>query len=519
MFLPSRPPNLGYWAQSAAIQFPDRIAIHDWVDGRQRSLTHAWLEAELNTVAVALTRGFSVGQRIAVGIGNRAEFIAVFFGAMRAGLVPVPLNLRQGRLHLAHVLKDSGAVAAIIESGTNPNLPQLVEDLDLPLKISLGKQRSGWITYEEMFIAAHEVLAPLALPEGHPAMQPYTSGSTGRPKGVVLTHSGQLWWAETYARLYPPSPDEISLVPVPLYHKNAMAGVIKTRLPGGAAVVLMPQFDARLFLHHLARFRCTHATGVPAIYSLALRETDLLESLDFSALRSLSVGSAPVHDELLASMEKAFRCRVFESYGSTEGGPVMFGPPTDGTDVPLGSCGMIWPGCEARLVAVNGEEPSVGELLIRNPGVMSSYHALPEMTAAHLVDGWYKTGDLFEVNDDGFWFFRGRSDDMFICGGENIFPKEVEDILLRHPAVRDACVVPVPHPVKGQIPIALVVASPGNRPAEKELRQFCLANGPAFAHPRHIVFVDTMPLNGVGKVDRASVERNLNGLFRKEDAP
>lgn len=509
----NRDANLGYWAHRAAIQFPDRPAIYDWVGGQERCLLHGALEANFDNVASALGARLRIGQRVAIGIGNRAEFVEAFFGAMRAGLVPVPLNLRQGRAHIRHVLQDSGCVAAIVEFSANPSVQGIIEDLGVALRIGLGEQKAGWRAYQDIFAGGGAPFDPPELPQNHPAMQPYTSGSTGTPKGVVLSHKGQVWWIARYAKLYSPAPDEISLVSVPLYHKNAMAGVVKAKLQGGAAMVLMPEYEPREFLKNLARFRCTHATGVPTIYSIALREADLLETLDFSSLRSLTIGSAPVHDELLRAMQEAFHCPVYESYGLTEGGPVMFGPPPDGGVVPLGSCGTLWPDCEAKLIGAQGSVATVGELLVRNPGLMNGYHNLPAVTAARLKDGWLHTGDLFAVDGDGFWYFRGRTDDMFVCGGENIFPKEVEDTLLQHPAVQEACVVPAVHHSKGEAPVALVVLAANDKTSESDLKKFSLEHGPAYAHPRCIVFVDALPLNGAGKVDRSLVARMLRDVL------
>jgi long-chain acyl-CoA synthetase len=508
----ARERNLGYWARQAALRYPDRPAIFDWVDGQERCRTHGLLESNLDAVALALAKRLKIGDRVAIGIGNRAEFVETLFGAMRCGVVPVPINLRQGSAQIRHALTDSGCVAAIVEPRANLHLTEIVDELKLPLRITLGEAGGAWLGYADVFAPSEQAFEPPSLPDEHPALQPYTSGSTGVPKGVVLSHEGQVWWTEAYGKLYKPASDEVSLVAVPLYHKNAMAGAVKAKLPAGAAIVVMPEFEPRRFLENLARFRCTHTTGVPTIYSLALRETDLIDTLDFSSLRSVTVGSAPVHSELRRAMELAFRCPVHESYGLTEGGPVMFGPPLDGRKEPEGSCGVLWPGCEAKIDTGEGLVTKCGELVVRNPGVMKGYNGLPEMTAQRLKNGWLRTGDLFEVDKDGFWYFRGRTDDMFTCGGENVFPKEVEDTLLQHPAVQEACVVSAVHPTKGNAPVALVVSIDAEL-SESDLKQFALDHGAAYAHPRRVLFVDALPLNGAGKVDRALVSRNLRDLL------
>lgn len=501
--------NLGYWASEAAALYPDQIAIYDWANGEKRSLTHHELEQRLDAVAAGLQQHLALGARVAVAIGNRAEYVEAFFGAMRAGLVPVPMNLRQGPAQLKHVLEDAGCQAAIVDVAANPTIAGLVDERGIRFRIALDGERTGWTNFADAFPKLSKPFAPPSLLPLHPAMQPYTSGSTGAPKGVVLSHEGQIWWTSMSARLYRPGPDEISLVCVPLYHKNAMVGVVKSKLPGGGAMVLMPEFSARAFLANLAGFRCTHATGVPTIYSLALRETDLIETLDFSSLRLLTVGSAPVHPELRRTMERVFNVPVEEMYGLTEGGPVVFGPPMNGRPTPEGSCGTLWPECDAKLVNANGELAAAGELILRNPGVMIHYHNLPAITHARLKDGWLSTGDLFEVDKEGFWYFRGRTDDMFVCGGENVFPKEVEDILLRHPDVREVCVVPLNHETKGTAPVALVVKNSDSKLDEAALKTFAIEHGPVYAHPRRIVFTEAFPLNGAGKVDRGRIAKDM----------
>jgi acyl-CoA synthetase (AMP-forming)/AMP-acid ligase II len=224
-----------------------------------------------------------------------------------------------------------------------------------------------------------------------------------------------------------------------------------------------------------------------------------------------------VPPELLNAVERALPgVRMSESYGLTEGGS-PFRAPLDGRLVPRGSVGVQAPDIEVKLLDQNGgEHPSEGELLIRSPYVCLGYHNQPEVTAAKLQDGWLRTGDIFWRDRDGFYFFRSRIDDMFSCGGENVYPKEVENILFTHPDVADAVVAPVPHGVKGFVPAAMVIPRAGMRVTGAELKTWCLAHGPAYAHPRFIAVVARLPLNGAGKVDRAAVRRELETAYRAQ---
>jgi long-chain acyl-CoA synthetase len=384
----------------------------------------------------------------------------------------------------------------------------VVEAAGLSVRLALDEAPAGWETYEPALMGASAGFEPPPLPGDHPSFLPYTSGSTGKPKGVVLTHEGQLWWIRAVQKYWPARNDGRSLAAVPLYHKNAMAGAIKPKLHAGGSVVILPNFEPVRFLETLAAYRCTNAGGVPAVFSLLLMHRDLIERLDFGALQGLTIGSAPVSKELMDQIEAAFGVPVGESYGLTEGGPVMIGPPLDGRRVPHGSCGVAWPEGEVKLVGPDGvESNSFGELWVRSPGVTPGYHKRPDVNRERIVDGWLRTGDLFARDAEGFLYFKGRTDDMFNSGGENIYPKEVENLLLGHPAVADACVVPVPHRLKGEVPVAMVMLRQANGATPHALKAYCLEHGPAYAHPRRIDVVEQIPLNGAGKNDRVVVQR------------
>lgn len=507
--------NLGFWNHDAAQRFPERLALIDLSGPEPREVRYAELEERLDRVAnLLIGKGLKPGDRLAMSVSNRFEFIEIFYGAMRAGIVPVPLNTKLGADTLDYILRDAECVGAVVEAAANRHVAGLADAIGLRVRLSLGSDIPGWTPYEPALQAAAPVFAPIRLADDHPSFQPYTSGSTGRPKGVVLTHAGQCWWIRCLQKYWPGTPDDRALAAVPLYHKNAMAGAIKPLLSWGGSAVILPNFEPRRYLQTLSDYRCTHAGSVPAVFTLLLQERDLIESLDFSALKGLKIGSAPTPKELLDAVEAAFGLPVSESYGLTEGGPVMIGTPTDGRTVPHGSCGVVWPEGEVKLIDADGKEhPSYGELWVRNPGVTPGYWKLPEVNRQRIVDGWLKTGDLFSRDAEGFFYFRGRTDDMFNSGGENIYPLEVENMLLRHPAVAEVSVVPVPHRTKGEVPVAMVVKAKGRDVSEDELKQFCIENGPAYAHPRKIVFVPKLPLNGPAKIDRKIVERTLRERF------
>ena len=507
--------NLGYWLSPWAAREPDRLGIIDLHGGAERRFTYGELERALDQVAaVVRAAGIGVGERVILSLGNRAEFMLAMYGVMRAGAVPVPLNTRQGRDVLDYSIGDCEPVAAIVEPAANEQVAELCAARPMRLRLMLDGTAPGWEDYAAAVGAAEPLGETVRLPPDAVCFFSYTSGSTGKPKGVPLTHAGQIWWLECLAKYWRQSPDARSLVAMPLYHKNAMAGAGKPRLFTGASMVVMPGFEPRRYLETVERHRVTHLTGVPTLFARILQERDLLERLDLSSVTTIGVGSAPVQDALFEAIRAAFpNAFVFQSYGLTEGGPVMIGIPTDGRPIPLGSCGVAWPEGECKLLDAEGRvSESYGELWVRNPGVTPGYHNQPEVNAKRIVDGWLKTGDLFRKDEAGFYYFMGRTDDMFVCGGENVYPIEVESLLLRHPAVGEACVVPVPYGDKGEAPVAMVSLRKGEHADEAELKRHCLALGPAFAHPRRVVIVDELPLSGARKIDRALIARRMREL-------
>ncbi|HEX9821068.1 MAG TPA: AMP-binding protein [Methylomirabilota bacterium] len=469
-------------------------------------LTFADLEARTNRVASALRElGVGAGDRVALMFSNDVKFLEVLFGPMRLGAVAVPLNTRMGDDALRYVVEDAEASVVIASRAMAERAGALVAGArGVKHLIADAPAGDGALAYDELTAAASPELARRRTDPDEVCMQPYTSGSTGKPKGVLLTHGGQIWNADVLRKAILCDPTERALIAVPLFHKNALAGAVKPFLLAGGSLVILPGFDAREVIRAIERYRVTYLTGVPAMYTMILAETELLARHDVGSLRYAVCGSAEVPEELLEEFRRVFKAPIAESYGLTEGGPV----PITNTRWGLkrrGSCGLEIPGSDVRLVDDEGRDVPVGqpgELLTRNPGLAKGYWKLPEVTARKLRDGWLSTGDLLRRDADGFYYFVGRKDDMINVAGENVYPKEVEDVLLRHPNLRDAAVVPVPHGVKGEVPVAFVVEREPGRTSEEEVKRFFLERGAPYAHPRRVMFLDALPLGGTGKLDR-----------------
>jgi long-chain acyl-CoA synthetase len=482
------PGNLGApFSAHAGLARTALFDLHDTQSVREHSF--AGLDAQANAVARGLLRrGLQAGDRICILSLNRTEFVTTLLGAMRAGVIPVPVNIKLAAETVRYIAGDAGAKLAFCESAYRHLLPP-----DLP---AIAFDDSA--AFNDFLDAGP--ISPIEPAPDTVAIQPYTSGSTGKPKGVLLSHYGQNWSRRILAHTRGTSDSDVILVAAPLYHKNAL-NAIKQGLTAGATLVLMPQFNVEHYIAAIERFHCTVISGVPTMISMLLARKELLSKTDTTSVRTVMMGSAPSSPQLLADIRVHFpNAEPLVVYGVTEGGPVPLGPHPEGKPRPTGSIGVPYPGTEARLI--NGPNADEGELLLKNPGILLGYHNLPDESAKRLQGGWYHTGDVCRRDAEGFYFFVGRTDDMFVCGGENIFPIEVERLLERHHAVHQACVMPFSHELKGQVPYAFIVLRNGQAATEDDIRQFALKNGPVYQHPRRVFFLEQLPLAGTNKIDR-----------------
>jgi len=469
----------------------------DWE--RPREYSHAEIHRLADACARGLrARGLRRGDAVAILAANRAAFLVAYFGTMRAGLVSVPVNYKFSRETIDFVMRDAAVKLVFCDGERRAQVPA-----GLPL---VDFDSTGADGFEALL--DHGEFAAVRPEPRETAMVLYTSGSTGRPKGVPLSHDGQLWTVRARVAASRDLDRERFLVAAPLFHMNAL-GTTKVVFAAHGAIVLLPQFDARRYIEAIGRFHVTFLTSVPTMLALILRETDTLSRTDLSSVRAVRMGSAPTTQQLVDAVKKALPgAAVSYIYGTTEAGPVMFGPHPDGRHQPDLALGWPRPGVEVRLVDAEGRDADEGMLWIRTPANMTGYLNLPDKNREVLTsDGWYISGDVLRRDATGAYYFVGRADDMFVCGGENIYPGEVEAMLERHPDILQACVVPIPDEIKYEKPFAFVVAREGSRLRGDDVKQYALKHAPAYQHPRHVVFMPTLPLASTGKVDRAALRR------------
>ena len=327
------------------------------------------------------------------------------------------------------------------------------------------------------------------------ALLMYTSGSTGRAKGVPITHGGYVWALETLREHVPVF--DSCLVSAPLFHMNGQAATF-LYLAAGRTTVLLPRFSVRSALAAIETFQPQEVSGVPSMVAMLAQGMGETKSA-FPWVKCLGLGSAPLTPPLIATCRELFpQATIDNGYGTTETGPVSFGVSTTDKPRPPGSLGYPMPGVEAHIEG-DGDE---GELLLRTPMTTAGYWQRPDLNKTAFVEGRYRTGDIVMRDGNGCYHFIDRRDDMIVCGGENVFPSDVERILENHPSVAQAAVVGIEHEIKGKVPVAFVVAKPGALLSERELRDHTLAHAPPYAHPRHIWIIDALPTGGTHKINR-----------------
>jgi fatty-acyl-CoA synthase len=469
--------TIGRWIADRARTTPGRAAI-DYLD---RELTYAELDDASDRVAASfVARGLERGDRVATLTGNSPEHVAVFFACAKAGLILAPLSWRLAPAELAYQLEDSEPALFLVEE-EHAGLAEAVGHAFEPLAVAV---KPGRVDAE--------------VGDDDPLLLVYTSGTTGRPKGALLTHANCFWTNLSFDLATGVSGDDVVLQVLPQFHcggwnVQALLGWWK-----GSRIVLERSFDPARCLALIEQKRVTTMMGVPANY-LFLSQEPAFATADLSSLRCAVVGGAPMPEALLEVWHER-GVDVVQGYGLTEAAPnVLCLPPEDAVRK-IGWAGKPYPHVDVRLSA---EE----ELQVRGPNVFAGYWRNPEASAESLVDGWLRTGDIAERDDEGFYRIKGRLKDMYISGGENVYPAEVESVLHEHAAVADAAVVAVPDERWGEVGVAFVV--PSGDVSEEELIEFVRGRLARFKAPKTVRFVDVLPRSGMGKVQKDELRASL----------
>ena len=508
--------NLAMLLEDNVGKHPDRDAI---VFGGTR-LTYAHLNAAACQVANGLrARGIVPGDKVALSCPNVPYFPIAYYGILKTGAAAVPLNVLLSSREIAYHLNDSDAKAYCCFEG-GPGLP-LSETGYAGFTEASGCQQFILMTADPAAATPFPGTTTLgALMHGQPttfetvataaddtAVILYTSGTTGRPKGAELTHSNMVMNALVSRDLYLPKIGErnVALMALPLFHVFGMTVVLNAVLFMGGTLVLMARFDPGAAFETMAQERVTFFSGVPTMYWGLLSHVQK-NSLDTTPiaenLRLCISGGAALPVELLHNFERAFGVAILEGYGLSETSPVICFNQL-GFERKPGSIGRPVFGTEMRLVDDNDQDVprgQPGEIIARGHSVMKGYYKRPEATAEAMRGGWFHTGDIANQDADGYYYIVDRKKDLILRGGYNVYPRELEEVLMTHPAVSLAAVIGVPHEALGQEVKAFIIRKPGATVTVEEMSVWCRQQMAQYKYPRHIEFCDSLPMTATGKV-------------------
>ncbi|MEQ8192696.1 MAG: long-chain fatty acid--CoA ligase [Candidatus Eremiobacterota bacterium] len=473
---------------------------------KDRHISYGELEQLTNRLARGLmSLGAGYGEKVALVCPNMPEFVISFFSVLKCGGTIVPVNFLFKNDELLFVLEHSGASSVIIAA---PFLPSLLEIRDkLPgLKniIVFGAENKGkeLISYESLIMenSSEPVLYPVS--DDDVAAVLYTSGTTGRLKGAMLTHNNIYYDAKATNEVVVLGVKDCFLIVIPLFHSFAMTACMVLGLLSGSRLVLMEKFVPQHTLQAIEDHKVTVFMAVPSIYSALLYYG---RNLDRDSFKSLSVcvsGGAPMPEQVQIDFEDFFGCVIIEGDGPTECSPVTSVNPLRG-ERKIGSIGLPLTGVEMKIVNEHGREVAheiTGEIIVRGPIVMKGYLNDKKATEESIKDGWFHTGDLGKRDSDGYFYIVDRKKDLIITGGMNVYPREVEDLLLKHPSVSEVAVTSKPDYLRGEVPHAFVVLKEGAYVTEKELISYCRQKLAKFKVPREVTFIESLPKSYTGKV-------------------
>ncbi|WP_439032101.1 class I adenylate-forming enzyme family protein [Gordonia terrae] len=474
-----------------AAQAPGDLAVAD----SAQSLTNEDLATRVRSVAAQLAdQGVGPGDVVALRLTNRVEFVVLLFAAWRLGATITPVNPALTSAEVARQVQDSDAKLVVVEDGAEP-------------VAGVASLAVTDLRYDLDPAATEPVDAPDAL-----ALLIYTSGTTGVPKGVMLDHANIDAMTRMGRDALHLGPTDRCLLILPLFHVNGIVVSVLSPLLVGASVIIADRFNPQTFLDTLEKVRPTFFSAVPTIYSML---TALPEDVqpDTSSVRYAICGAAPASADLLTRFEARFGFPLVEAYGLSEATCGSTINPVDGLRKP-GTVGLPFPDQQLRVVGPDGAtlpKTETGEVVVKGPNVMRGYLGRPEETEAVISeDGWLRTGDVGYLDEDGYLTLVGRSKDMIIRGGENIYPKEIEDVLASHSDIVEAAVVGVPDEKWGEVVVAFVQARPGAVLDLDTVTALCQKHLSGYKRPTAIHVLDALPQNAVGKLDKKSLREHLS---------
>ncbi len=490
--------NLASLLTDSAAADPAHIAVRlDDV-----ALTYGQLDdASARIAGLLRAHGVETGDRVGIMLPNVPYFPICYYGVLRAGAIVVPMNVLLKRREVAFYLQDPEAKLLFAWHGFADDAAAGADDAGAECIIVTPGE------FEQALGAAEPVSDVADTADDDTAVILYTSGTTGTPKGAELTHANLTRNAEISRDLFDLGSDDVTLGALPLFHSFGQTCSMNATLMGGGTLTLIPRFDPGKALEIMERDRVNVFQGVPTMYGAILHHPNR-EDYDTSTVKLCASGGSALPVELLRGFEAAFGCKVLEGYGLSETSPVASFNHADREQKP-GSIGTPIKGVEMKVVDDDDNEVAqgeVGEIVIRGHNIMKGYWKRDDATAEAIKDGWFHSGDMATVDEDGYFFIVDRKKDMIIRGGYNIYPREVEEVLYEHPAVREAAVIGLPDDEYGEEVGAAVTLKDGESASEEELRAFVRDQVAAYKYPRRVWFVEDLPKGPTGKILKREIE-------------
>lgn len=506
--------NVGQWTTKWAKVDPDGPCIKYL----NLEFTKLAFNQRVNRLANKLqASGIKQGDRVAVLMANSNVFLEVLFATSKLGVIMVPLNFRLAAAELDFIINNSEPVMLIY----SPEFVAVVEELKGKTPSVKGQicETSGGVMGDpefEAWIADSPDTEPVpdsevALGDGQFIM--YTSGTTGKPKGAVITHGNTQWNAVNAIHAYPAEASDIGVCCAPLFHIGALAVSAIPAIYVGSKLVIQRLFDPIAVLKLIEENKATSMFGIPVMFLFMSQMPDFKKT-DFSSLKYLLAGGSPCPKPLIDTyLEQGVQ--FSQGYGMTETAPaITVLKPEEALDK-LGSCGKTVFHLEMKIVDMAGNEVNqgeTGEVLVKGPNVIKEYWRRPEETGRSFVDGWFMTGDMGYEDEEGYLYLMDRRKDMYISGGENVYPAEVEDVLMGFPQVADAGVIGVPDDKWGESGMAILVKAPDVDVTEAEIIEACKEKLAGYKVPRKVAFVEELPRTLTGKILKKDLRKQFGGI-------
>jgi len=495
-------PNLATFLSESAEKYPEQIGIR--LD--DIALPYSAMEQMSQRVAGLLaSKGIGQGDRVCVMLPNVPHFPMVYYAVLRLGAIVVPMNVLLTAREIKHYMTDSGAKLILVWNDFAPEAITAGEEAGVEvLPVETGP-------FLEMVGAADPIEEIVEVQPDDTAVVLYTSGTTGQPKGAELTHNNIRSNVDSCLGLFDPTEADVVFGGLPLFHIFGQTVTMNVVISVGGEVTLLPRFDPEKALEIIQRDKVTIFMGVPTMYAAMLHSPNR-KDYDTSSLRLCVSGGAALPMEILSAFEKEFGSPIIEGYGLSETSPVASFGRLDMEQKP-GTIGVPIDGVEMRVVDEDGKVLGVGEkgeLQIKGPNVMKGYWNMPEATAKAIdAEGWFSSGDIATYDADGYFSIVDRKKEMILRGGYNVYPREIEEVLYEHPAVREAAVIGIPHDDLGEEICAVVSLKDGESATPEEIQAFVKEQVAAYKYPRHIEIVDDLPKGPTGKILKRAIDTSV----------